>query len=77
MNKTVRKVFLIIGVLVLCLVIWVFVFGNGLKFLYNAIRAPFNNAWNAITGTSEELLPEWSDESAKIQTNIDEINGMN
>lgn len=77
MTKTIRKVFLIIGVLVLCLVVWVFVFNNGLKFLYNAVRSPINSAWNAITATSDDLLPEWTDESAKIQTNVDEINGMN
>lgn len=76
MNKTVRKVFLVIGVLVLCLVVWVFVFGSGIKGIYNAVKAPIDGAWKAITG-QDTLLPDWDSESGTLQGNMDGVTNLN
>lgn len=60
MNKTIVKVFVILGILVLALLVWAFVFGNGLQSIFNAIIAPINSIYQAMTGNSaSSLIPEW------------------
>lgn len=60
MNKTIVKVFIILGILVLALLVWAFVFGNGLQSIFNAIIAPINGIYQAMTGnTGSSLIPEW------------------
>ena len=60
MNKTLIKVFVIIGILVLCLLVWAFVFGNGFKSIYDAFRTPVNAVYKGIAGShANDLLPEW------------------
>jgi len=59
MNKTVVKVFIILGILVLALLIWAFVFGNGLETIFNAVIAPINGIYQSMTGGSDSLIPEW------------------
>ena len=61
MNKTIVKVFVILGILVLALLIWAFVFGNGLSSIFNAIIEPINNIYRAMTGGKADasLIPEW------------------
>lgn len=60
MNKTIVKVFIILGILVLALLVWAFVFGNGLQSIFNAIIAPINGIYQAMTGNSaSSLIPEW------------------
>lgn len=73
MSKTVKKVFLVIGVLVLCLVIWVFVFGNGIRGIYTAVKTPIDNAWKAVTGSNDNLLPDWDVEDGTLQGNMDNV----
>ena len=61
MNKTIVKVFIILGVLVLALLIWAFVFGNGLSTIFNAVIDPINGIYQAMTGQkSQSLIPRWS-----------------
>ena len=61
MNKTIVKVFVILGILVLALLIWAFVFGNGLETIFNAVINPINSIYQGITGdTSSSLIPQWN-----------------
>lgn len=60
--STIKKVFLIIGVLVLAFLIWQLVFNDGgvIQTAYNAVADTINGTWQQITGdTSGEILPEW------------------
>lgn len=59
MKKTIRNVFLVIGVLVLCLMIWAIFFNNSLEAAWNSIRQPINNAWNSIVGGGEDVVQDW------------------
>lgn len=60
MNKTIVKVFIILGILVLALLIWAFVFGNGLETIFNAVINPINSIYRGMTGGSGSLIPEWN-----------------
>lgn len=65
MSKTVRKVFLVIGTLVLCFIVWNFAFGGGIRNIYNnGIREPVNRAFQSVAGSGAELLPEWGSENS-------------
>lgn len=61
MNKTIVKVFVILGILVLALLIWAFVFGNGLETIFNAVITPINDIYRSMTGkpATESLIPKW------------------
>ena len=61
MSKTVRKVFIIVGVLVLCLLVWVLFLGeNGIVVTaYNGIADGVNGVWKNISGQDKELIPTW------------------
>ena len=62
MKKTVMKVFLIIGALFLCFIVWDLVFNEGgiLSTAWNAIIAPINKLWTSVAGTgAKDLLPKW------------------
>lgn len=67
MNKTIVKVFVILGILVLALLVWAFVFGNGLETIFNAIIAPINGIYRDMIGgnASDSLIPEWNVASQK------------
>ena len=60
MNKTVKKVFLLIGLLVLIFLIWQLVFNDGgiVKTVYNAMANGINGQWEKVSG-SKKLLPVW------------------
>jgi hypothetical protein len=62
MSKTIKKVFLIIGMLVLCFLVWSMFFNDGgiLKIGYNAVATGINSAWHNISG-NDEIVPEWGD----------------
>lgn len=67
MNGTVKKVFLIIGLLVLIFLIWQLFFNeNGiLVTAYNAMATGVNTQFEKATGTSTKLLPLWGDTDAE------------
>lgn len=66
MNKTIVKVFVILGILVLALLVWAFVFGNGLQSIFNAVIAPINSIYQAMTGNkNQSLIPQWNVASQK------------
>ena len=62
MNKTVTKVFLLIGLLVVIFLVWSLVFNDGgiIRTGYNAIANGVNSQWEKVAGTGETLLPQWA-----------------
>lgn len=60
MSKTVRKVFLILGTLVLCFLVWQLVFNDGgiIKTGYNALAKVVNKQYKKAAG-SGTILVEW------------------
>lgn len=71
MNKTVKKVFLLIGLLVLIFLVWQIVFNDGgiVKTVYNAIVNGINGQWEKVAGDGETLLPTWDDTDAVSDAN--------
>lgn len=63
MNKTVVKVFMVIGILVLVFLAWNIIFSDGgiLKTAYNEVVEGVNGQWEKIAGDGSELLPSWGD----------------
>lgn len=76
MNKTVKKVFMLIGVLVAIFIAWQLIFNKGgiLKTMYNSIANGINGQWAKIAGSGQELLPKWDDSTAKDNGTGFEIN---
>lgn len=73
MNKTLIKIFVILGILVLCLLVWAFVFGNGFQSIWDAIRSPVNAVYKGIAGSNaNDLLPAWDGGAG---ANIDNAGG--
>lgn len=66
MSKTVRKVFLILGTLVLVFLVWQLVFNDGgiLKVGYNAIAKGINGQWAKAAGSGQTILPLWGTNNA-------------
>lgn len=71
MSKTVRKVFLIIGTLVLIFLIWQLVFNDGgiLKTGYNALADGINGQWAKVAGDGKTILPRWGEGNNKAEDN--------
>lgn len=76
MNKTVKKVFMLIGVLVASFIAWQLIFNDGgiLKTMYNSIANGINGQWAKIAGSGQSLLPAWSDSTASDNGTGFEIN---
>lgn len=60
MSGTIKKVFLVIGVLVLCLIIWGVFFGGALGNLWNVAGGEINKGWTKITGEEESIIEGWN-----------------
>lgn len=71
MNKTVKKVFLLIGLLVLIFLIWQLVFNDGgiVKTGYNAIANGINKQWAKVAGRGQTLIPTWDKTDATKDAN--------
>ena len=61
MNKTVKKVFLLLGILVAIFLGWQLIFSDGgiLKTGYNAMANGVNTQYEKIAGDGETLLSNW------------------
>lgn len=59
--KTITRVFLVIAALLFSLVVWgLFFNSNGvLETGYNALIKPVNETWATLSGSSDDMLPEW------------------
>lgn len=66
MNKTVKKVFVLIGILVGIFIAWQLIFNDGgiLKTGYNALAKGINKQWVKVAGSGETILATWSDSNA-------------
>lgn len=74
MKKTIITVFIILGILVLALLVWAFVFnGGGLQTIMNGVIQPINNIYKKMTGGSGNLIPEWNQGSANNISKADSI----
>lgn len=67
MNKTVKKVFMLIGLLVIIFIAWQLIFNKGgiLKTMYNSMANGINGQWAKVAGSGQELLPIWTNDNAK------------
>lgn len=61
MNKTVKQVFLLIGILVLIFLIWQLVFNKGgiIKTGYMSLANGINKQWAKVAGSGATILPQW------------------
>lgn len=61
MNKTVMKVFMLIGVLVGIFIAWQLIFNDGgiLKTMYNSIANGINGQWTKVAGSNSTLIAQW------------------
>ena len=61
MSKTVKTVFLLIGLLVLIFIVWQLVFNDGgiLKTGYNAMAKGINDQWAKVAGSGQTILATW------------------
>lgn len=66
MNKSVRKVFMLVGTLVAIFLAWQLIFNDGgiLKTVYNGIVNGINGQWAKVAGSGNDLLPKWTDSNA-------------
>ena len=61
MNKTVKKVFLLIGLLVIIFLGWQLIFNDGgiLKTMYNSVANGINGQWEKVAGTGNTVIAQW------------------
>lgn len=71
--KMITKVFLVIAVLLVCLIVWaLFLGGDGILMnAWNGIAEQVNATWQAVTGLSTDVIPEWNPDGTQ---NIDQGN---
>ena len=71
MGKTVKKIFIILGVLVACFIGWQLVFNQGgiLRTGYNAFVGVINNSFEKIAGDGAKIMNEWGGDGTKADTN--------
>lgn len=69
MNGTVKKVFLLIGLLVLIFLAWQLIFNEGgiLRTGYNSMANGINKQWEKVAGSGETILATW--ETSRASSN--------
>lgn len=67
MNKTVKKVFMLVGLLVIIFIAWQLIFNKGgiLKTGYNALANGVNKQWVKVAGTGQQIMPTWGTNNAE------------
>ena len=65
MNKTIKKVFMIVGLLVIIFLAWQLIFNDGgiLKTGYNALVEGVNTQWAKTAGDGKSILASWGDDN--------------
>lgn len=73
MNKTVLKVFVIIGLLVGIFIAWQLIFNDGgiLKTGYNAMADGINGQWEKVAGTGKTILVNWGTNASNNGTGFE------
>lgn len=66
MNKTVKNVFVLIGILVGIFLAWQLIFNDGgiLKTGYNSLANGINSQWEKVAGSGETVLARWESTNA-------------
>ena len=66
MNKTVVKVFTLVGILVGIFIAWQLIFNDGgiLRTGYNALVGGVNGQWQKVAGDGKTILVEWGSSNA-------------
>ncbi len=66
MNKTVKKVFILVALLVGIFLAWQLVFNDGgiLKTGYNAVASGINKQWEKAAGSGSQLVAYWGSSNA-------------
>jgi hypothetical protein len=66
MNKTVKKVFMLVGLLVAIFIAWQLIFNDGgiLKTMYNSAANGVNGQWVKVAGSGQTILPQWGSSNA-------------
>lgn len=78
MTGTIKKVFLVIGVLVLCLIIWGVFFGGALGNLWNVAGDQINSGFQKVTGDNAEIVEGWNAQGEATvtgQNSVTELQG--
>lgn len=72
MNKTVKKVFAVIALLVAIFLAWQMLFNKGGIIVtgYNAVVNVINTQWEKVSG-NDELIPEWNADTNGKAADID------
>lgn len=70
MNKTVKKVFMLLGLLVAIFLFWQLVFNDGgiLQSVYNGVAEGINGQYAKVAGDNKKILPVWGKDN-KTDTN--------
>lgn len=71
MNNTIKKVFMIVGLLVVIFLVWQLLFNDGgiIKTGYNAVVKGINGQWEKVSGKGQVLIPEWDSTNAASDAN--------
>lgn len=66
MNKTVKTVFVLIGILVGIFLAWQLIFNNGgiLRTGYNSLANGINSQWAKVAGSDQTVLATWESSNA-------------
>ena len=66
MNRTVKKVFMLVGLLVVIFLAWQLIFNDGgiLRTGYNAAADGINGQWHKVAGDKSTLVPHWGSGAA-------------
>lgn len=66
MNGVVKKVFMLIGLLVIIFMAWQLIFNDGgiLKTMYNSMANGINGQWAKVAGSGQTILPLWGSGTA-------------
>ena len=61
MNKTVKKVFMLLALLVGIFLAWQLIFNNGgiLQSVYNSVASGINTQYERVAGQGKTLIPYW------------------
>ena len=64
--KMITKVFLVIGILLACLIVWSLTLGEGglIQRGWDGIADMVDNTWMKMTGSTEGIMPRWSNEQS-------------
>ena len=72
MNKTVKKVFMLLALLVGIFLAWQLIFNDGgiLQSVYNSVASGINKQYAKVAGDNKNLVPLWGSNAKDSAENI-------